>query len=137
MTEDEKVDHMVALAERAQRSDVARRLAHAMTTDALVTRIVGADNPNAKSIMQGMTQAAIIEAAEREVQQLTEDERESIGETVLEHLQVRIVAATRHAWTVADMLGYQPETLNEDGIAWLAALCSIPADARPHRAPDS
>lgn len=129
MTEDEKVDKMVELAQRASRTDVARRLAQAMTTDALVTRIVGADNPDAKSIVKGMTKAAIIEAAEREVVQLTEDERESIGETVFDQLQARICAATRHSWTVATMLGYSPEILHEESIAWMAALCSIPADA--------
>src|SRR3954470_1167376 len=104
MTDDEKLDKMTELAALAMQTETGRRLFSAATTDALISRIIGADNPEYRTICQGMTSDAIVEAGKRELDGLDQEEREQLMKTVFDHLQVRFVGAIRHAWTVADAL---------------------------------
>src|SRR4051794_20775560 len=129
MTHDEKLDRMTELATLAMETETGRRLFAAATTDALVSRIIGADNPEYKTICKSMTAEAIVEAGTRELHDLDDAERKQLLETVLEHLQVRFVGAVRHAWTVADALEGDPTTLAPETIAFIAAMLTIPADA--------
>jgi len=76
-----------------------------------------------------MSKQAIIDAAGREVSELDDDDRDKLGEAVSDHVQTRIVAAVRHCLTVAECLGYNPEILHPEAVAWLAAVLTIPADA--------
>ena len=129
MTPDEKLDRMTELATLAMQTETGKRLFSAATTDALVTRIIGADNPDYRTICKSMTAEAIVEAGNRELDDLDDTERQQLMESVLEHLQLRFVSAVKHAWTVADALDGDPTTLAPETIAFIAAMLTIPADA--------
>jgi hypothetical protein len=135
MTPDEKLDKMIELATLAMQTETGRRLFSATTTDALVTRIIGAENPDYKTIVKGMTGQALVEAGNRELDTLDDTEREQLMETVLDHLQRRFVGAVKHAWVVATALDADPTTLAPETIAFYAAMLTIPADAE--HPPDS
>jgi hypothetical protein len=126
---DEKIDLMAEQASAACFTDVGTRLIGATFTDGLVTRVIGADNPDRIQIAKSMTKEAILEVAEREAIGLGETEREQLRDDVTGHVRQRVIAAVKHCWTICDALGYDPVILHPEAIAWCAAFVTIPVDA--------
>lgn len=129
MTEDERIDAQVALFTSACHTEIGRRLTSAVAVDALCSRAAVAMGQDLDGLAKTMTRKAITELAEREVETLDAEEMTRLQDRVADHVQVTMAAATKHAWTVATMLGYGPESIQPEGIAFLAATLVIPADA--------
>jgi len=125
MTEDERIDLMADQAQQACGTETARRLFLACITDALVTRVVGPDNPEYLSILKGMSKAAILDVANREADEMTDDERVNLRDAAMDHVQRRVVAAGRHSWVVCEALEADPTTVPPETIAYIAALSTI------------
>jgi hypothetical protein len=132
MTPDEKLDAMSALAAMACTTETGYRLHNAIVTDGLVSRVLRDtvdDTSEMRNIARTMTREAIIDVAKREMDELDSAEMTAMQEAVIEHFKERIAAAARHAWTVADMLGYPPARLDPEVVAFVAAVYTIPFDA--------
>lgn len=129
MTEDERIDAMTEQASLAFQTETGKRLLSACATDALVNRIIGPDNPDYVTIAKSMTGDAIVEAANREYDDLDDTQRTQLAAAAVDHVQQHVVAAVKHSWVVCDALQADPTTVPPETIAFIAAMRAIPADA--------
>jgi hypothetical protein len=69
------------------------------------------------------------EAALREYEQLSDDERKEVHETVAQHWSLNVNLAVRKLWHAAEVLGFRGDTLDPKHVAMTAATYfSMPAD---------
>jgi hypothetical protein len=128
MTRDEKIDAMTDQAAAASETEIIRRLAVACANDALILRVIG-DQADYRDLAGTMTIDAIIEVANREFEELDDNGRDALRDTVCDHIQQAVVKAVQHVWTVSHALQLDPTIAAPDTIALIAALHVIPADA--------
>ena len=123
MTNDEKVDAMVKQFEAASDPETIRRLLTGTINSVLLHRISG---DQYEHVVGTITPEAVTEAADREFNDLPEDERRQVAEAACAYVRNALTEAVMHTWTVCHTLNADPLTIGPETIAFITAMYAIP-----------
>ena len=93
----EEVDQLAGICSEAAQTETGKRLYAAIITDGLFEDIVG-DHPDPAAIAAELGPTKIAEIAFRELQEMTDDERDQLAGEAADHLRKLLVAVGKSAF---------------------------------------
>jgi hypothetical protein len=125
--DDDTKQAMAELATAAKQTETAYRLASALMTSGLIGRIVGnVDQFREMSQVAEQNPEGIVEAANREYDELSDEDRQKLAAGAMDFMTRRLVVATEHAWWITQRLDLgPPEDIDPNLIAFLAVAYAI------------
>lgn len=92
----EEVDQLAELCSTAAQTETGRRLYAAIITDGIFDRIVG-DHPDPGAVAEEMGNERIVEVANRELREMSDEEREQLADDAAAHLRKLVVSVAKPA----------------------------------------
>jgi len=115
---DERLTAQSALYDATLGTDVTDRALDFLARSLLLLRITRDDVEATKPVLHSPGGR---EAARREFDQLTDDERDEIKQTIGQHWSLNVNLAVRRLWHAAEVLGFHPDSLDPQLVAMTAA----------------
>jgi hypothetical protein len=90
----EEVDQLTQICSDACQTETGKRLWQAIITDGVFERIIG-DHPDPAAIAAEMGNEKIIEVAKKEINALTDDEKEQLATDAHDHMQDLVILVAK------------------------------------------
>jgi hypothetical protein len=114
----ERLAAQSALYDATLETDVTERAMDFLARASLLLRITRDDVEATKPVLHSPGGR---EAARREFDQLTDDERDEIKQTIGQHWSLNVNLAVRRLWHAAEVLGFHADSLDPQLVAMVAA----------------
>ena len=123
----EEVDQLAGICSDAAQTEKGFRLYCAIVTDAVFNRVVG-DHPDPAGLAEELGTAKIAAIANREIDELSDDEKERLANFAADHMRKLVVAVGKAGFTAMKNGIISSDDLTPDFLI-TAAACACVVDA--------